>query len=126
MSARYRVIAGDVPGDGLAGLGPFDIAVVANVCHLFDEPKNLRMLQRIAGTLAPRGVLAIVDQVLDDDPDWARWSALYGLGVLHCAPAAHLFTARTYLDRMRACGLRDATARPLSALPPLTLVSARR
>src|SRR5688500_13326452 len=39
----------------------FDLVILGNVCHLFDDAANRRLLERVAGWLAPGGTVAIID-----------------------------------------------------------------
>ena len=72
------------------------------------------------------GVITIIDQVLEEDPDWRRWAALYALGVLHSAPGGYLFSVREYANWFAEHGSWRVIAYPVCPLPPLTLIVAER
>jgi hypothetical protein len=102
--------------------GEHDLAVLGNICHLFDESRNRELLGRVRCCLHDEGTIAIIDQVLDDEPDWARWGALYVTGALHAAPGGHLFDFSTYARWLQEQGARSIAQRPICPLPPLTLI----
>jgi SAM-dependent methyltransferase len=104
----------------------YDLILVANVCHLFNEFGNRQLFQRIVPLLKDDGRIAVIDQVLEEDPDWLRWAALYALGVLHCAPGGYLFPVRQYAEWFVEHGSWNVIPRPICPLPPLTLILADR
>jgi SAM-dependent methyltransferase len=59
-----------------------DLVLVGNLCHLFDEPSNRRLLGRLAHTLRPGGTLAILDVLADVPAADRRSLALYALELL--------------------------------------------
>lgn len=105
-------------------LGEYDLAVLGNICHLFNESRNCELLGRVRTRLHEEGTIAIIDQVLNDDPDWARWGALYVTGALHTAPGGHLFAFNTYAKWLQDRGARTISQHPICPLPPLTLIVA--
>jgi 2-polyprenyl-3-methyl-5-hydroxy-6-metoxy-1,4-benzoquinol methylase len=122
---QYDIVTLDFLADDLTGLGSYDVIVIANVCHLFPETKNRDLLGRAGRLLRREGVLTIVDQVLELDPDWQRWSVLYALGVLHDAPGGYLFPSSTYAGWLREIGLSDVGGQAVCPVPPLTLITGR-
>jgi SAM-dependent methyltransferase len=122
---QYDVVALDFLAGDLGQLGSYDVIVVANVSHLFPESNNRELLRRVGRVLRRDGVLAIVDQVLELDPDWERWSVLYALGLLHHAPGGYLFPVSTYARWLGEIGLPDVDRRPVCPVPPLTLITGR-
>jgi SAM-dependent methyltransferase len=127
MQDRFRLVGVDFftsawPAD--IRPGSFNLVLIANVCHLFDAARNTQLFQRVIPLLRVGGKLAIIDQVLEEDPDWRRWAPLYALGALHCAPGGQLFPVRVYTSLL--AGIADWTVEvhPLCPLPPLTLITA--
>lgn len=59
LEQQYRLVAGDAFTDHLGG--PYDLAIVANFCHLFGADANLRLLRRLRPCLAADGQVAIID-----------------------------------------------------------------
>jgi len=60
----------------------YDLAILANFCHLFGEPENRALLGRLVAALRPGGRLAIVDAVPNERFDSPRPVMLYALGLL--------------------------------------------
>jgi len=125
LRGQFEIVEADIFSQDLSGLGTFDVAIVANVCHLFPADRNRTLLGIVATSLAHGGTLAIIDQVLDVEPDWGRWSALYAVGALHSAPGGRLYPLTTYAQWFRDAGCCDFSASRVSSLPPLTLMSGR-
>ncbi len=123
---RYEIVSGNVFADTFDDLGEFDVVILANVCHVFDAPATQLLLERVARRVRPGGALAIVDQVLETEPDWGRWSALYATGVLHIGPGGQLHTVDEYARWAAAADLERPTTHALCPLPPLTAMIARR
>ena len=123
---RVTIVAGDAFTADPADLGTYDVVIVANVCHLFDSTRNRALLRRLRALVDEQGVLAIVDQLLELEPDWNRWCALYAVGVLHSSPGAFLFPLASYESWLHGSGFARVDATPLCPVPPLTLVTARR
>jgi cyclopropane fatty-acyl-phospholipid synthase-like methyltransferase len=126
LGSRFEFVAMDVFRDEIDTLDPFDIVVVANVCHLFGPAAARDLLAIVAKALRPGGRLAVIDQVLDDDPDWVRWAALYAVGIPQWAPGGHLHTESEYEQWIRASGLTHVDVRHLCPPPSLTLMTASR
>jgi SAM-dependent methyltransferase len=126
LTSQYELVAADLFRHHWASSQTFDLILVANVCHLFDGDKNRALLEILANRLAPGGALAIIEQVLEDQPNWHRWAALYAMGVNHHAPGGWLFTTPTYFGWLEACGLVDGWQRGLCPAPPLSCVVAYR
>jgi SAM-dependent methyltransferase len=125
VAAQFEVVGADA-FDPAVQLDRHDVVIVANVCHLFDERENRDLLGRAVTWLRPDGVLAMVDQVLEEDPDWDRWSALYAIGVLHHAPGGELYPVSTYHRWFTDLGLTAVSSAEVCPLPPLTVVTGRR
>jgi ubiquinone/menaquinone biosynthesis C-methylase UbiE len=125
LSHQFTWNACDIFGPAWTTERKYDLVVIANVCHLFDERRNKKLLRRAAQCLRAEGTLVIIDQLLDNHPDWARWSALYLFGALHCAPGGRLFPMDTYAHWLSQIGSWEITSEPLCPLPPITLIVAR-
>jgi len=102
----------------------FDLVLIANVCHLFAGRRCQQLLRVGARALHPGGMLAVIDQVLDDNPDWNRWSALYAVGASHWGPGGHLHTIGEYSTWLQEVGLINIRVHELCPPPALTLLVA--
>lgn len=105
-----------LPGDVLdVALPAHDLAVVGNVCHLFDEAHNRALLTKLHRT-ARR--VAIVDVLPSADPAVSR----YALGLLARARGGGVYPLTAYQDWAKHAGFAGVTTVPLSSDPPLTLL----
>jgi SAM-dependent methyltransferase len=123
---QYRFIAADMFSLPVDLLGSFDLVLVANVCHLFSSDLAVRVIQAAAHQTDDGGRVAIIDQLLDDPPDWNRWSALYAVGLPHLNPGGHLYTAHEYALWFEQLGFVAAPPELLSPAPALSLAVATR
>jgi len=99
---RYRFLAGDAFLDELGG--PYDLALVANVVHLFGEARTVKLLTRVAGNLRPGGRLAIIDVIPDSDAS-SRRAAVHDLSLLLRTRDGALHAYSSYEMWIRRAGL---------------------
>lgn len=69
-----------VAGDFLESLpdGPFELVLMANITHIFDDETNARLLRRVGERVAPGGTVAILDFVRGRKP----FAALFAVTML--------------------------------------------
>jgi hypothetical protein len=99
---------------------------VANLCHLFDEEANVRLLGRVADALRPGGTVALVDILANERGDGPRAAVLYALGLLLRTERGRIYpysTIRRWLDEGGFAGVRRWR---LVGAFPLSLITARR
>lgn len=106
--------------------GSFDLAILGNVCHLFDHAANRRLLERVARWLAPGGTVAVIDFLPNERRDGPREVALYGVELVRRAPEGQLYPFSSYAGWLRETGFEKIERLELAPYPPLTLVRARR
>jgi SAM-dependent methyltransferase len=119
--------------------GPFDVVLLANITHIFDPADDARLLARAAGSLAPGGVLAIMDFVRGESDfaplfavtmlmntedgdtyalsEYRRWLEDAGLEGVRCTDVGEdrqLVTAR----RPRGEDRHSGSGRPEASDPP--------
>lgn len=107
---RYELVAADV----FAHLpeGPYDLVLVGALCHLFDGPTAARLVERLAGVLAPGGRLAVIDAVADDPHTPAGDRAVYELGLALRTGGGRLHPTSACRRWMADAGLRWAGGHP--------------
>lgn len=105
----------------------FDLIIVANVTHLFDEAANEQLLRRLRPSLRPGGHLAIADMLAPEPGEVADpILALYALGLYLRAPRGGVRrygAVRSWLERG---GFRDVRRVDVDAMPPFSLVVGRQ
>ena len=118
---RYRFLAGDAFLDELGG--PYDLALVANVIHLFGGARAVELLTRVAAELSPAGRLAVID-VIPDGRAPSRRAALHDLSLLLRTSDGALHSLNSYAKWLRRAGLEPITRHRLDAGWEVTLVLA--
>jgi O-methyltransferase domain/Dimerisation domain len=109
LEKQFQFLSGDVFEIELPS-GSYDLAIVGNVCHLFDETVNRRLLGRLYEALTRGGTLAIAD-IAPNEGRSSRSVALYQLGL-------HLRTGSGGVHRLEIHELVHE--------PPLMLIIARK
>jgi 2-polyprenyl-3-methyl-5-hydroxy-6-metoxy-1,4-benzoquinol methylase len=103
----------------------FDLVLVPNFLHHFDEPTCVALLRRVHDALAPGGRAAIVEFVPDESRVAPPIPAAFSLKMLVTTPGGDAYT---YAELNRMCGDAGFTATELRPLAPMpqSLVLARR
>ena len=108
------------------GHSAYDLAIAGNICHLFDEAANRRLLGRLFEALGPGGKLVIVDALPDESMDGPRPVALYALDLMLRTEKGRVYPFSTYDSWLHAAGYESVERVDLSAAPLLSLIIARR
>lgn len=125
LEARFEMRAGDVFAIDLDP-DEYDLAIAGNICHLFDEAANRRLVGRLYDALRSGGRLAIMDAVPDERLEGPRAVVLYALGLLLRTRAGRVYPFSTYVEWLRDAGFEAIERYELSAAPPATLITATR
>jgi SAM-dependent methyltransferase len=120
---RYRFLAGDAFSDELGG--PYDLALVANVVHLFGEARAVELLTRVAAELRPSGRLALID-VIPDGASPSRRAAVHDLSLLLRTRDGALHSFGSYATWLRRAGLEPMARHRLQPGWEAALVLASR
>ncbi|PBA28997.1 hypothetical protein CKJ65_25140 [Mycobacterium intracellulare] len=126
LDDRFELVGRDMLRDDMRSPASFDFAIIANVAHLLSESDLRRFVSASVELLRPGGVLAVIDQLLDDHPDWVRWCSLYAVGAPLWMPGGTLYTERELQNILADAGCHWIGAWQLSPLPALSLLAARR
>jgi ubiquinone/menaquinone biosynthesis C-methylase UbiE len=102
----------------------FDLVILGNICHLFDEFTNRRLLGRVARWVAPGGTVAIIDFVPNERRDAPRIVALYGAELVRRVPSGQLYPFSSYASWLREAGFERIDRTELTPTPPVTLMRA--
>lgn len=98
-----------VEGDFLESLpeGEFDIVLLANITHIYDADTNAELLARVAGKVAPGGVLAIMDFVRGV----SDFAALFAVTMLMNTERGNTYGFRRYERWLEDAGLGEVRCR---------------
>ena len=126
FEGRYQFVAGSAFHVDWGAPASFDLALVANLCHLFDPEANVHLLGRVAEALRPGGRVAIVDILPNGRGDGPRSAVLYGLGLVLRTARGRIYPYSTFRAWLDESGFGEVRRRALAGPLPLTLITARR
>ena len=106
--------------------GTFDLVILGNVCHLFDDMANRALLSRVARWVTPGGTVAVIDFLPNERRDGPRALTLYSVELAQRKPAGQLYPFSSYAGWLREAGFERIERVELTACPPVALVRARR
>jgi len=94
-----------VPGDFNQGLppGPFDLAFLGNICHIFGETENRELFRKVSQVLVPGGRIAIVDMVRRTNP----FASVFGVNMLVNTSNGGTWTLDQYSNWLAGAGFLE-------------------
>ncbi|TGE31000.1 class I SAM-dependent methyltransferase [Desulfosporosinus sp. Sb-LF] len=100
------------PGDFNLGLppGPFDLAYLGNICHIFSETENRELFRKVSQVLVPGGRIAIVDMVRGTNP----FAAVFGVNMLVNTANGGTWTLDQYTDWLFSAGFQEVKLNEVS------------
>ncbi len=114
-------------GDMFAGdLGSgYDVAMANSICHHFDRERNVELLTRIRGALAPGATMAIVEQERPaEGKRGEQIGALSGL-LFYVTSRVRTYTGDELASFMREAGFGAVRARRSVMVPGIVVVTAK-
>ena len=126
LEDRYEFVEGSAFDVDWGEPASYDLALVANLCHLFAEEANLRLLRRVADALRPGGRVAIVDILPTERGDGPRLAVLYALGLVLRTASGRIYPYSTFRRWLDQAGFEDARRRALPGPFPFTLMTGTR
>ena len=124
-ATQFDYLSGDLFTIDL-GRSAYDLAIAGNLCHLFDEAANRRLLGRTFDALRPGGTLAILDALPNERLDGPRSVVLYALGLLLRTNRGQVYPFSAYVGWLREVGYEAVERIDLSGDLPISLITARR
>jgi len=124
LANRFTFYAADVLTCPIEPDG-YDLILLANVCHLFEEEVNRGLVARLADGLAPGGRLAVIDILPETVRRGSRRSAalaLYELGLSSRTATGRVYPFAAYQAWARDAGLSVKSVEPLDPVFPLHLI----
>ena len=126
LDGQYVFVEGNAFDVDWGERASFDLALVANLCHLFDEEANVRLLRRVAEAVRTGGRVAVVDILSNERGDGPRGAALYALGLLLRTTRGRIYPYSTFRRWLNEGGFADVRRRRLAGPFSLSLITARR
>lgn len=99
---HLELVGGDFTEDPLPE-GPFDLALLSNVVHIYGPDTNRRVLEKVAGAVRPGGVVAVADVFRGEGARAAR----FALVMLLKSEEGDTYRTEVVEGWLRAAGFRD-------------------
>jgi SAM-dependent methyltransferase len=115
VSARYNTIAGSA--FEVEWGTDFDLVLIMNFLHHFDQPTCVQLLSRVSTSLSPGGKALAVDFVPDDDRVSPPIPAAFAFVMLASTQRGDAYTAREFEEMGRAAGFANISVTPLPPSP---------
>lgn len=98
-----------VPGDLTVALppGPFDLAYLGNICHIFSGEENKKLFKRVHDVLKPGGRIAVQDFVRGVSPR----ADMFGVNMLVNTPGGGTWTKDQYSEWISEAGFSSVEMR---------------
>jgi ubiquinone/menaquinone biosynthesis C-methylase UbiE len=126
LEDRYEFVEGSAFDVDWGEPATYDLALIANICHLFGENANLQLLRRVADALRPAGRVAIVDIVPTERGDRPRRAVLYALGLVLRTSSGRIYPYSTFRRWLEQGDFETPRHRDLPGPLPFTLITAIR
>ncbi len=117
---RYETRAGSA--FDVAFGGPYDIVLLTNFLHHFDPPTCVGLLKKVHGSLKPRGRVAALEFVPNEDRVSPPMAASFSLTMLATTVAGDAYTFRELETMYRAAGFADIAGHPVPTGPHTVVV----
>jgi SAM-dependent methyltransferase len=121
LHSRYRTLPGSA-FDVDFGTG-YDVVLLTNFLHHFDEPTNTRLLKKTHAALTPGGRAVILEFVPNDDRVSPPLAAGFALTMLAGTPDGDAYTHRQIDAMCRNAGFRATTLHPLHPSPEAVVMA---
>lgn len=125
MTGRVSLLPGDMWqldwGEG------YDVVLLFNLLHHFDQATNMDLLRRTRAALKPGGVVAILDQIAGKVPGSATNAVISLVALMYYVFAdGRVFEHDELTAMLDGAGLADVAFHRLTKLPGTSLMTARR
>jgi SAM-dependent methyltransferase len=119
LADQVSTIAGDAFSVDLQG--PYDVILLTNLLHHFDEAANVRLLKRMKAALKPGGRVVTLEFVPNEDRISPPMPATFPLVMLASTPAGDAFTFAEFEKMFTEAGFSSSRAIPVMG-PPQTII----
>jgi 2-polyprenyl-3-methyl-5-hydroxy-6-metoxy-1,4-benzoquinol methylase len=121
VADRFRMIPGSAFDADLES--GYDVILLPNFLHHFDEPAIVGFLKKIRAALKPDGLVATVEFVPNEDRVSPPLAASFGMMMLGGTPAGDAYTLGEYERMFRAAGFGTIEQRSLDPTPQTLILS---
>jgi ubiquinone/menaquinone biosynthesis C-methylase UbiE len=121
VADRFTTIAGSAFDVDFGG--PFDVVLLTNFLHHFDEPTCVMLLKKIHSALSPAGKVMTLEFIPNEDRISPATAAAFSFMMLASTPSGDAYTF-SQLDRMfRSAGFSHNEQQPLGTSPGQLIIS---
>lgn len=106
-ATRISAVGGDL-NEGLPE-GPFDAAYLGSVSHIYGPEENLALIERVAGSLSPGGLIAIRDFLRG----LSKGAALFAVNMLVNTESGNTYSEVEYRGWLGAAGFEVVEVLPI-------------
>lgn len=106
LAGRVRLVTGDFTKDALPG--PCDFAWVSAIIHQFDRAEARALYANARAALAPGGLVAVRDYVMNPERTAPAGGALFGVNMLVQTGGGRVYTLEEICEDLAAAGFADA------------------
>jgi ubiquinone/menaquinone biosynthesis C-methylase UbiE len=122
LGSRFKTLHGSA--FDVAFGGPYDIVLMPNFLHHFDEATCVGLLAKARAALARGGCVAIIEFVPNEDRVSPPMPAMFAYIMLASTPAGTAFPPSALNRMLAAAGFREPEYLPLLPTPQTLIVSA--
>ncbi len=105
--------------------GPYDVILLTNFLHHFDQPTCVSLLRKAHDALTARGRIAALEFVPNDDRVTPPMAAAFSMTMLATTVSGDAYTLREYDEMYRAAGFERAIGHPIPRAPSTIVVGFR-
>jgi SAM-dependent methyltransferase len=99
----------------------YDLVIVGQLCHLFDEATCRRLIDRLVTVLRPGGTVALLETLAG-----GRGAAVHALSLYLRTREGALYPPETYQEWLRNAGLEVAEPVEIDGQPQIALITGSR
>ena len=117
---RYEVRPGSAFEVEFAG--PYDVVLLTNFLHHFDQPTCVKLLDKVHAALVPEGQAATLEFVPNEDRVSPPIPAAFSLTMLASTVAGDAYTLSELTEMYRQAGFRSVTGHPIPMSPHTVVI----
>jgi SAM-dependent methyltransferase len=102
--------------------GPYDLVLLTNFLHHFDPPTCVGLLKKVHASLKPRGRVAALEFVPNEDRVSPPMAASFSLTMLATTTSGDAYTFRELEAMYRSAGFADISGHPIPTGPHTVVV----
>jgi 2-polyprenyl-3-methyl-5-hydroxy-6-metoxy-1,4-benzoquinol methylase len=123
VADRHRTLAGDAFEVDFGG--PYDLVLVTNFFHHFDQPTCEKLMRKIGAALAPGGRCVNLDFVQNEDRISPPTAAAFAMMMLGTTVAGDVYTLNEYATMFRNAGFASTELHTLTRSPEAITISTK-